>query len=314
MEDRRQANSKDVLSSPQSFPNSRAAAQIDLLVGLDHHIDTLTRDLTLIFDPQLIENWSQDTYGKQLPIVQWVKDSVPLIVFQGDVGTGKTALAEVIGQRVAERGGFGVHLVKMNTRVRGTGYVGEMGTLIATSFQEVKKLWQTKGEPVLFLIDEADSVLTTREAAAHHHEDKSGVNTILQHLDEFRTDGAQVAVIAITNRGAILDPAIRRRATSVLTFTRPDEKQCASLLKRLFGGALAEKEIAMLSSLASGPDSGKRQLAFTYSDLTLRFAIPAARHAAWSGEKLDVNSLMHRLKELTPTPSMSDLHEPSIQA
>lgn len=314
MTDRQHIGAKDVLSSPQSFPDSRAGVRIDQLVGLDQHIETLTRDLTLIFDPQLIENWSLDQYGMQLPIVEWVKDAVPLVVFQGDVGTGKTALAETIGHRVAERGGFGVHLVKMNTRVRGTGYVGEMGTLIAASFQEVKKLWQTKGEPILFLIDEADSVLTTREAVAHHHEDKSGVNTILQHLDDFRADGAQVAVIAITNRGEILDPAVRRRATAVLNFTRPDKFQCESLLIRLFGGALSEDEVAMLASLAAGADSGCHRIAYTYSDLTLRFAIPAAREAAWNEEKLEAGSLKLRLSKLAPTPSMSDLPAPSSQA
>lgn len=307
MENKR-ITARDVLSKVISFPSGEGHTRLSHLVGLDSHAKALTRDLRLIFDPQIVESWSNRHYGNLLPAVELVRDAVPLIVFEGDVGTGKTALAETIGQRVAVDGGYGVHLVKMSTRVRGTGYVGEMGTLLAESFKHIEGIWAKEGEPIIFVIDEADSLLTTRASEQHHHEDKSGVNTILQHLDEFRKSAAQIGVIAITNRVGILDPAVRRRATSVFKFERPNESQRRALLQRLFNSALSGDDIGLLIA-ASNPkvdDRGVR-VPLTYSDLTLRFAIPAIREAAWRDKRLDIQSLTKALECLVPTPCMSDM-------
>ena len=303
MSERRKLSANDVLSEALRFPNDDAARRLNQLVGLDEHIATLTRDLRLIFDPEIVEDWSAKNYGRRLSVVDLVKDAVPLIVFQGDVGTGKSALAETIGQRVAEVGGYGLQLVKMNTRVRGTGYVGEMGTLLADSFKHVENVWDKSGEPVLLVIDEADSLLTTREAASQHHEDKSGVNTILQHLDQFRTGHAQVAVIAITNRDHVLDPAIRRRATLVLSFERPNRSDCDKLLRQLFCGALTDREIGTLVEVTEEVRRRGNKTPFTYSDLTLRFAIPVVREAVGKDTKLDPTSLTRMLNQLIPTPA-----------
>ncbi len=299
---------RDVLSKTVSFPSDEAQARLSHLVGLDGHIKALTRDLRLIFDPQMVDAWSKRHYRSLLPVAELVKDAVPLIIFEGDVGTGKTALAETIGQQIAIDGDYGVHLVKMSTRVRGTGYVGEMGTLLAESFKHIEGIWAKEAEPIIFVIDEADSLLTARASEQHHHEDKSGVNTILQHLDEFRRSAAQIGVIAITNRVGILDPAVRRRATSVFKFERPNEHQRHELLQRLFDSALSDEDISLLVT-ASNPktDGSEVRIPLTYSDLTLRFAIPAIREAAWRDGKLDAQSLAKALEFLVPTPCMSDL-------
>lgn len=302
---RDRVSANDVLTTPVAFPNDDSQARLAALVGLENHIEALTRDLRLIFDPQLVEDWSQSQYGMRLPAIDLLLDSVPLIVFEGDVGTGKSALAEAIGQRVAEDGGYGVHLVKMSTQVRGTGYVGEMGTLLAESFKQIERISAQRGEPVIFVIDEADSLLTTRTSSQHHHEDKSGVNTILQHLDDFRRNHAQVGTIAITNRVSVLDPAFKRRATSVFTFTRPDADQRTRLLKRIFGEALSSHDIGRLAK-ASGPRATDESacLPFTYSDLTLRFAVPVIRDAAWRNRKLHIDHLLEIIAAMVPTPSI----------
>lgn len=305
MSARRTLTTADVLTEPVTFPNNDAETRLRQLIGFDARIDALMRDLRLIFDPVLAETWSQEHYGKLLSILSLLRDTVPLIVFQGDVGTGKTILAETIGQRVAENGDYGVHMVKMNTQVRGSGYVGEMGSLLAASFQHVEKVWKAKGEPVIFIIDEADSLLTTRDTIAQHHEDKSGVNTILQHLDGFRANNAQVAVIAITNREAVLDPAVRRRATTVLSFSRPTSDQCEELFRQLFDFTCSDNDIRDLVRITDRVRLNGHKVPYTYSDLTLRFAIPALRKAIGQGAKLDACSLIRTLNELDPSPPMS---------
>lgn len=306
MDERERLSAKDVVSSVTKFPNPEAELRLARLVGLDHYADSLVRDLRLIFDPILAEDWSSKHYGKKLPVLDVLLDSVPLIVFEGDVGTGKTALAETIGQRLADEADYDVHLVKMSTRVRGTGYVGEMGTLLAESFEHVAKTWKRLNEPLIFVIDEADSLLTTRESHQQHHEDKSGVNTIIQHLDELRRRPEQIAVIAITNRIGVLDPAILRRATAVHKFERPDDEQRAALFADLFDGAgFAESDIERLvaASKERTPIDGP-PLRFSYADLVLRLAVPALRAAIHEGEPLDIDAIVERLEALEPTPSM----------
>ena len=306
MDDHERLSATDVISSATTFPNPDDARRLARLVGLDHHADSLVRDLRLIFDPVLAEHWSDRHYGKKLPVLDVLLDSVPLIVFEGDVGTGKTAMAETIGQRLAEEAGYEVHLLKMSTRVRGTGYVGEMGTLLAESFEHVAKKWKKLKEPLIFIIDEADSLLSTRESKQQHHEDKSGVNTIIQHLDGFRRGPEQIAVIAITNRIGVLDPAILRRATAVHKFERPDDNQRAALFADVFGGAgLAESDIKRLvaASKERRPKNGA-PARFSYSDLVLRLAIPALRAAIHEDEPLAIDAIEKRLQELEPTRAM----------
>ena len=291
----------DVLSRAETFPNETAESRLDRLVGLNEHIEALERDLRLIFDPTRVRDWSTQHYGEVIEAVELLEDAIPLIVFEGDVGTGKTALAETIGQRVASNGRYGVHLVKMNTRVRGTGYVGEMGTLLAESFEHVEILFKKKGEPILFLIDEADSVLTSRASTEHHHEDKSGVNTILQHIDRFQYPGCQIAVIAITNRIGVLDPAVLRRATSIFRFNRPNREQRTALLSRLFGSALSDAEVQLLVAASERP-AGDKEVPLSYSDISLRFATPAVRTAVWRDQRLEVESLAATLRSMAATP------------
>lgn len=303
MSEQRRLTARDVLSSPEAFPNTRAATRLARLVGLDHHVEALGRDLRLIFDPILVHRWSKSNYGQIIPAVELVQEAVPLIVFEGDVGTGKTALAETIGEHVASQNGYGVHMVKMSTRVRGSGYVGEMGTLLAESFERVEALFRKTGEPVLFVIDEADSVLTSRASEQHHHEDKSGVNTILQHLDMLMAKGSQVAVLAITNRIGVLDPAVLRRATAVLRFDRPSRDQRRALLTRLFGNAMTDGDIALLVEASERKRGG--DLPLSYSDLTLRFAVPAVRRSVWLNQPLDPSALAETLRKLDPSRAVS---------
>ena len=307
--DKRRPEAREILTAPVTFPNDRAADRLADLVGLERHIEELTGHLRIIFDPPLADQWAQRHYRQVPRILNLLRDAVPLILFEGDVGTGKTALAEAIGQAVAIEGKYGVHLVKMSTRVRGTGYVGEMGSLLAGSFEHVQQIARQNGEPVILVMDEADSLLTSRVASEHHHEDKSGVNTILQHLDKIRSSGSQIAVIAITNRIGVIDPAVLRRASSSFTFARPDEAQRRELLRSLFRPALSISEIEDLVAV-SGPRpvrQGADVLPLTFADIVLKFAIPKVREAVWRDDPLDPEQLVAILEVLGPSPQMDQL-------
>jgi SpoVK/Ycf46/Vps4 family AAA+-type ATPase len=297
---------KNVLSTPLKFPNNEAERRFSALVGLNEICRQLLSQLQLVFNPSLAKNWWQKHYKhNQTPLLDILEDCVPLFIFEGDVGTGKSVLAETIGDAYAREHQCTVQMVKMSTQVRGTGYVGQMGTLLANAFEKVEDVWLRKSDPVIFIIDEADSILTARTAVDHHHEDKSGVNTILQHLDSLRYKKSQIAVIAITNRFDVLDPAIRRRATCVITFKRPSKEQRRAFFSQIFTGmSFTNDDIEKLVNASEPRDCNGSKLPFSYSDLTLRFAIPFVRIAITNNQPLSVDLLVDGLQKLHPSPSI----------
>lgn len=297
---------KAVFSTPVTYESGVIAPRAAKISGLDDVIERLTEDLHFIFQPALTNRWSETHYKKQIPLVQLLDDLVPLIIFEGDVGTGKTEVAETIGSYVAKKYKYEVQMVKMSTQVRGSGFVGEMTTLLSQSFDHVKTLAQKTGLPIVLVIDEADSLLTSRASAGQHHEDKAGVNTILQHLDSLKKAKLQIAVIAISNRYGALDPALKRRATANFKFERPNKEQRKALFtKTLDGAGLSDKDINILVE-----NSGERKcpsgstVAFSYADLTLRFMLPELRFAVAKNEKISLKSLLARLEILQPSSQL----------
>jgi AAA+ superfamily predicted ATPase len=231
---------------------------------------------------------------------------VPLILLEGDVGTGKTALAETVGDAIARQIGAGahVHLLKINTQVRGTGQVGEMSDLIVQAFHFVlRRAQQRPEEPVLLLLDEADALAASREVQQMHHEDKAGLDTLLQQLDSLRHSQLPIAAMFITNRPDALDPAVRRRAALDLHFQRPADtvrgQLIYSALPELQLDAAVVKKLVALTG-ADEPKNGK--IAFTASDITDRL-IPAAIRKAYQNKRaLQATDLVEQAREMQPSP------------
>ena len=69
---------------------------------------------------------------------QWLLDAVlrrpPLVVLAGDVGSGKTELAETIGDAVARQEKIDITLFPLSLSTRGQGRVGEMTQLLSAAF------------------------------------------------------------------------------------------------------------------------------------------------------------------------------------
>lgn len=67
-------------------------------MGLDDYKRRLSIELEMLLYPELLESWSRKYHqGKVLRLCEQLRDRVPLVLLEGDVGTGKTALAETIG-------------------------------------------------------------------------------------------------------------------------------------------------------------------------------------------------------------------------
>ncbi len=258
------------------FPDPDAQDRLDALVGVEDTIDRLALEAQLLADPSELAAWSSRAHGTVLPAVARWTSRAPLFVLAGDVGTGKTEVAETIGHRIAIDLRVPVTMYPLSLTARGKGAVGEMTTLLTAAFAQVPTAATgarardgrlTKA--VVLLIDEADALAQSRELAQMHHEDRAGVNALLRGVDELRDARLPVIVLLVTNRLEALDPAVRRRAARVFEFHRPDTEQRRALLAgELVGVGLYSAALSALAE-ATGPRDG-RDHGHTYSDLRQR--------------------------------------------
>lgn len=288
------------------YPDDTARNWYERLVGLDDHKKRLLIELEMLLYPERLEEWSRRYYhGQLLRLCELYRNRIPLIILEGDVGTGKTALAETIGDALARRigGDTRVHLLKINTQIRGTGQVGEMSDLIVQAFVQAEARAQALGgDPVLLLLDEADALAVSRETQQMHHEDKAGLNTLLQRLDNLRLTRLPIAALFITNRPDALDPAVRRRAALDLHFERPtDEIRAQIILTSVPELKPGKAEIAELVRLTGPVEMKNRNVPFTASDLTDRL-LPAALRSAYSEKRaLEIGDLLQQARMMEPT-------------
>jgi DNA replication protein DnaC len=83
------------------FPDPDAKDQYEALMGLDEVKHRLETEAAMFVNPSALDEWSQKHHKTLLPAIELVKRRPPLIIFAGDVGTGKTALATSFGDPVA---------------------------------------------------------------------------------------------------------------------------------------------------------------------------------------------------------------------
>ena len=263
----------------QVYPNPDARDQFDRLVGLDSHKDRLRKILTLLVHPRALTRWGERYHPGANLLIETVLTRPPLVILAGDVGSGKTALAETIGDAVARDAMIEVTLLPLSLAARGQGRIGEMTQLIAAAFDYAVKeanALVTGGKnvegAVILLVDEADALAQSRATADMHHEDVSGVNAFIRGIDRLSNRRLPAAVIMCTNRYEALDPAVKRRAAEILSFERPnDERRREVLGPKLEELGFKPEEIDAIVA-ATGPRNGS--YGFTYSDLIQRL-IPA---------------------------------------
>jgi len=286
------------------LPDELILASGKRLVGFDTRYDRIRRDLRLLSAPDEVRAWSKQFYGRELPLCEIMSDRYPLLIFSGDVGTGKTVTAEAACDRLAREAGRAAMLFKLSTRVRGNGKVGQMSSLINEAFAIITKE-AGKAKSAFLIIDEADSLSAARDGAQSHHEDKVAVNTIIQKVDDLRRLGGRVLVILCTNRGHALDPAVVRRAARIERFDRPDAAEREQLIRMDYEGlGLSNESIRDLVDI-TGPQKLPKRIGFTFSDLRARL-LPEALGLAFPDRKLTAAELLMAAQSLQPSPAVED--------
>lgn len=280
----------------ETHPNPEAQRSLDGLVGLDRHRDQLAGELISLLDPDHVRRWQARHHPQGLPIAERLQRRTPLVLLSGEVGCGKTALARAIATQVGKAMNTRVTVFETPSDLRGSGLVGEISARITAAFTEARQ--RTGHRPGLLLFDEADDVATSRAQNQAHHEDRAGLNVLVRQLDLLSRDRVRLAVILITNRVDVLDPAIRRRASLHLRFHRPDAATRRALFERLLEGAHPSPEA--LDQLSQASDSSP--VPYSAADLVERVAEAALREAVRLDHPLTPNSLLAALAEVTPSP------------
>lgn len=302
----------DVFDRRLTFPDMSAQRRFARLVGLDEAKSRLTKLLGVLVNPDGSRTWAQKFYpGSAQTFLDYVDRRPPLVILSGDVGAGKTELAETVGDAVARLERTEVTLYPLSLASRGSGAVGEMTKLVSAAFDQTieaaGRLKRSAGKAaggIILLVDEADALTQNREDAQMHHEDRAGVNAFIRGVDRLAEQRLPVAVILCTNRLGSIDPAVQRRAADIFTFGRPNEMQRRALVEgplREIGFSMQDIE-RMVQATGATPG---RAYGYTFSDLTQRL-MPTLFLDAYPDNKITPQRALELAGTIKATPPFKE--------
>jgi AAA+ superfamily predicted ATPase len=281
------------------LPDGKAERRYGALVGLDEVKERVEKEAEMLLRPERLDEWSTKHHGHVVAAAERFKRRPPLLIFAGDVGTGKTTLAETFGDEVARTLEMDVRVYRLSLRSRGSGAVGEMTGLISTAFDEIgQAAGKAKAVGHVLVIDEADALAQSRALGQMHHEDRAGVNALIRGIDQVTEDDRRILIVMCTNRIEALDPAVRRRAAAEFRFDRPTAEQRAVVFRSGLDGTDIDEE--QIKRLAAMTGEGDLSYCYTYSDLVDR-VIPAAVVAAYPARPLTFEIVEEQIHKHPPT-------------
>lgn len=289
------------------FPDLDARKRFTRLVGVDAAKSRLTKLLGILINPDGPAKWAQKHHPDAHQLLDYLSRRPPLAILAGDVGTGKTELAETVGDAVARQEDIGITLYPISLATRGDGKVGQITQLVTRAFDEAihaaSRLKRQKGKAgggIILLVDEADALTQSREDSQMHHEDRAGVNAFIRGVDRLAEARLPAVVILCTNRLSAIDPAVQRRAADIFEFYRPDDAQRKIVLEGPLGEAgFSNNEIDAIVGVTGA--SSNDGVGFTFSDLTQRL-LPTLILDAYPEHPISYERALQLLPDIKPTP------------
>lgn len=283
---------------PTTHPNNYSESIFESLVGIEDAKRDLLSTLEFLLDHDRYEKWKKKHHPKGLKYLENFF-TIPLIILSGEVGCGKTELANSIITPLAKKLKATITSYETPSDIRGAGRVGEISNRITAAFSEVKESLSKGNKYSILIIDEADDLATSRSQNQAHHEDRAGLNVLIKQIDSLKK--YKIVTILITNRESVLDPAVLRRAVLHIKFKRPDKLQRSKLFLKLFP-ELSSKN-GLLDKLIQETE---RDIPFSYSDLIQRIGKETLFSSVNNNVPFSPEAFLDILKKSVPTPLISE--------
>lgn len=193
-------------------------------------VDTESRmDMVDIFIPDksfeipTLKSYVQDeidgfvnSYEQRNEILRAGIEMVNSLLLYGPPGCGKTTVARFIAYKT--------ELPLVTVRLDGL-----VSSLLGSTAKNIRKIFDyaSRRECILFL-DEFDVVAKLRDDKYELGELKRVVNSLLQNIDDFSQNSI---LIAATNHHELLDPAVWRRFSKIITLEKPNKEEIVQLIK-----------------------------------------------------------------------------------
>ena len=205
------------------------------------------------------------------------------VLLVGSPGTGKTLMARAVA------GEAGVPFFSISGSEFVEMFVGVGASRVRDLFSKAKK-----NAPCIIFIDEIDAVGRKRGSGmgGGHDEREQTLNQILVEMDGFE-QGANVIVIAATNRADVLDPALLRpgRFDRRVNINLPDRADREAILKVHFKEKPTDSSVNLDALAAKSAGSSGADLA----NIANESAIVAARNNRKTITNDDVTEAFERV-------------------
>jgi len=173
------------------------------------------------------------------------------VLMSGPPGVGKTMTAGWLAQQLE------LPLYTLDLASVMSSFLGRTGANVRAVLNHAQQ------EPCVLLLDEFDSIAKRRDDDADVGELKRLVTVILQTIDDW---SPMSLLVAATNHGELLDPAVWRRFDETIQFPMPNQIQRAAALRsRDVAPALAEMVATLtegqtMSAITRAVDSSQKQV------------------------------------------------------